>query len=69
MTTTATCIHWWRLDPPAGTISRGRCKRCGAERAFRNSSVESIWDSESPLRAVSRKAEQAAATPVNDVRW
>ncbi len=35
-----TCRHHWRIEPPEGPYSVGRCIRCGEERAFRNSE----WD-------------------------
>ena len=28
--------HHWRIDEPAGSTSIGRCRRCGAQRAFQN---------------------------------
>ena len=30
------CTHYWVIEMPAGATSRGRCKRCGRVRAFRN---------------------------------
>jgi hypothetical protein len=32
--------HHWRIDPPAGPTSTGRCRTCGAERAFSNVHLE-----------------------------
>ena len=32
--------HHWIIDTPAGALSDGVCKKCGAERAFRTSSDE-----------------------------
>lgn len=29
-----TCVHHWILDDPANGTVDGRCKRCGASRAF-----------------------------------
>jgi hypothetical protein len=31
------CIHHWIVEPADGPTSRGRCKRCGSERRFSNS--------------------------------
>lgn len=31
------CVHHWIVEPASGPISRGRCKRCGEERTFSNS--------------------------------
>ncbi len=39
-----TCRHHWIIEVPNGPTSRGVCKRCGAEREFRNSSEDYIWD-------------------------
>lgn len=32
-----TCVHWWKLDTPAGPTVRGVCKRCGEVRDFKAS--------------------------------
>jgi hypothetical protein len=34
------CIHHWVIEMPAGATSRGRCKRCGRVRRFRNTAEE-----------------------------
>lgn len=39
-----TCRHHWVIEMPNGPTSRGVCKRCGAEREFKNSSEDYIWD-------------------------
>lgn len=43
----AACRHHWVIETPNGSLSRGYCKLCGVERAFRNSSEEMMWDSDS----------------------
>lgn len=43
-TSTETCLHHWVIEPPNGTFSQGRCKRCGVDREFRNSSEDQQWD-------------------------
>ena len=43
----AACRHHWVIETPNGSISGGRCKRCGATKEFRNSSEELQWDSDS----------------------
>ena len=35
------------IDPPSGPTSRGRCKRCGEERFFINSTADWVWDGQS----------------------
>jgi len=34
------CAHYWQIEPPAGACSHAICRKCGAERDFRNSEVE-----------------------------
>lgn len=46
-TATVECRHHWIIESPRGAISRGRCKRCGMERDFRNSANDYIWDDDS----------------------
>jgi len=41
------CRHHWLIEAPRGTLSRGRCKLCGEERQFRNSTSDYIWDDDS----------------------
>lgn len=43
----AICRHHWVIDTPNGSVSSGRCKRCGVAREFRNSSEDLMWDSDS----------------------
>jgi len=43
----ATCRHHWVIETPNGSVSGGRCKRCGVEREFRNSTEDMMWDSDS----------------------
>jgi hypothetical protein len=31
------CTHHWLVEPADGPTSRGRCKHCGSERRFANS--------------------------------
>lgn len=44
---TPTCQHHWLIESPHGAMSRGRCKRCGEEREFRNSATDYLWEDES----------------------
>ncbi len=41
---TGACRHHWIIGTPRGTLSSGRCKRCGEERLFRNSVEDYIWN-------------------------
>ncbi len=41
------CQHHWLIETPQGATSRGRCKRCGEEREFRNSATDHLWEDES----------------------
>ena len=42
-----TCQHHWLIDTPRGAMSVGRCKRCGEQREFRNSTTDYLWEDES----------------------
>ena len=42
-----TCKHHWVIASPRGAMSGGRCKRCGEEREFRNSTSDYVWDDDS----------------------
>lgn len=35
-TVTSECAHHWRIESPAGEVSMGVCKLCGASRSFAN---------------------------------
>lgn len=43
----AICRHHWVIETPNGAVSGGRCKRCGIDKEFRNSSEDLMWDSDS----------------------
>lgn len=47
MNSSAICRHHWVIDTPNGAVSGGRCKRCGINKEFRNSSEDLMWDSDS----------------------
>jgi hypothetical protein len=34
--TAVSCIHWWVIESPEGSKSKGVCKLCGEEREFSN---------------------------------
>ena len=42
-----TCQHYWAIEMPAGSTSRGRCRRCGEVRDFRNSADDYLWEKDS----------------------
>jgi hypothetical protein len=42
----AVCAHHWVLETPAGAVSRGRCRICGALKEFRNSTTDFVWEEE-----------------------
>jgi hypothetical protein len=43
----STCQHHWVIETPRGSMSQGRCKRCGEEREFRNSAQDHLWEDDS----------------------
>jgi hypothetical protein len=67
------CRHHWLIESPHGATSLGMCKLCGAQKEFRNSHRDMLWEDE-PLselsdrsRAVVRQAYTlAAATRLQD---
>lgn len=50
---TGDCRHHWVIDTPAGTTSRGVCKRCGAEREFYNVLADFPWEQDSVSQGLS----------------
>lgn len=40
----STCQHHWYIATPAGSTSKGICRRCGEEREFRNSTTDYVGD-------------------------
>ena len=44
--TEPTCRHHWLIESPHGATSMGICKVCGAEREFRNSAGDFLWEDE-----------------------
>ena len=64
--TSAMCRHHWVIDTPNGALSSGHCKRCGADKAFRNSSEDLLWDNDSfslnGTRYKGRRKEDAVAS-------
>jgi hypothetical protein len=47
------CTHHWVIEMPAGATSRGRCRRCGRVRRFRNAAEE--WPSKFLRRSKPRQ--------------
>lgn len=35
------CAHHWRIAEPNGPLSDATCRKCGADKRFRNSEAES----------------------------
>ena len=68
-----TCRHHWLIESPRGAMSNGRCKICGEERQFRNSTADYIWEDDSSsgygrwqgVRSVPRASDddEVAASP------
>jgi len=54
-TRTVECRHHWVIETPSGSLSLGRCRRCGAVREFRNSIPDTYWDDESSVGAWGKK--------------
>ena len=50
------CVHHWRIESPNGRESQGVCKRCGAIRAFANSTESVMWEQTNTLRNDANRA-------------
>lgn len=71
------CQHHWYIATPAGSTSKGVCRRCGEEREFRNSAADYIGDGESgggtpwrgarPSKTTSDDPEQIAGGNAGDM--
>jgi hypothetical protein len=48
--TPASCVHHWLIETPNGRESHGVCKRCGANKAFTNSTEQVMWEQSNSLR-------------------
>ncbi len=44
------CVHHWMIESPNGRESTGTCKRCGARKAFTNSTEQVMWEQTNTLR-------------------
>jgi hypothetical protein len=40
------CRHHWLIESPHGATSMGICKLCGAQKEFRNSAGDFLWEDE-----------------------
>ena len=47
------CVHYWIIDLPSGPMSKGKCRRCGENKEFKNYlDPMSYWDDDRlPTRA------------------
>lgn len=41
------CVHHWVIDSPAGSVSAGLCRICGAHRTFANYVSDFIYEGDS----------------------
>jgi len=46
------CRHHWLIESAQGPTSMGMCKLCGAQREFKNSATDFLWEDE-PLSELS----------------
>jgi hypothetical protein len=61
-----TCQHHWVIDTPRGSMSQGRCKRCGEEREFRNSAQDYVWEDDSSSGYNAWRGARPARGPASD---
>lgn len=50
------CSHHWLIESPAGPVSKGTCRKCGAEREFANVLDSVGWEDFTLERDKWRKA-------------
>jgi hypothetical protein len=50
------CQHHWIIETPSGPVSRGVCKLCGEQRAFKNYLDAPYWEDDLSLDQVSSGA-------------
>ena len=60
------CRHHWLIEPPSGPTSHGRCKRCGEERYFINSTADWVSDGQSAKETISGLMK--TRTPLDDLQ-
>lgn len=61
-----TCQHHWYIATPAGSTSRGVCRRCGEEREFRNSTMDYIGDNAGSGNSTPWRGTRASRTTADD---
>jgi hypothetical protein len=61
-----TCQHHWSIEMPAGSTSRGRCRRCGEVRDFRNSADDYLWEKDSASGKTPWRGSQGARKTTAD---
>jgi hypothetical protein len=61
-----TCQHHWVIETPRGSLSAGRCKRCGEQREFRNSASDHVWEDESGNSYNPWRGARATPKPADD---
>jgi hypothetical protein len=62
----STCQHHWYIATPAGSTSKGICRRCGEERDFRNSTSDYVWDDDSRGGGSPWRGTRPSKTTVDD---
>jgi hypothetical protein len=56
------CVHHWLIESPNGRESGGVCKRCGAKKAFANSTDQVMWEQTNTLRNDLNRAYRSSKT-------
>lgn len=57
------CIHHWLCGLPASGISTGICKKCGAERTFKDPDMEVAWTKKKARSFAVRRRGRYSKTP------
>lgn len=59
------CTHFWKIDPPKGPTSHGRCKCCKGEKIFSNSGFTTISEEDLKLLSGRRRISYGSRDPGN----
>src|SRR5581483_6377244 len=49
------CQHHWLIDTPAGSVTRGVCRKCGAIKEYPSAWNGGVWDQEEVKEPVFRR--------------
>lgn len=57
------CVHHWKCGLPVSGVSAGVCKKCGAERTFKDPDMEVAWTKEKARSFTVKRRGRFSKTP------